>query len=106
VRRQHLLVVLACVVPHAAAAQTIPAHLRQCALSARLALPIEPAKEVPPQLRDEAQKRVHAFQASMSEAEFDECMTLSYVGFEHGFEPVTYVLEPGYWVELSLRRFV
>ena len=39
----------------------------------------------------------------MSEAEFDECMTLSFVGFEHGFEPVTYMLEPGRWVELGLR---
>jgi hypothetical protein len=83
---RRVLVLLACLAPQVAAAQTIPEHLRQCALSARLALPIEPGKEVPPQLRDEAQKRVHAFQASMSEAEFDECMTLSFVGFEHGFE--------------------
>ena len=101
-RRQHVLVVLACLVPHVAAAQTIPERLRQCALSARVALPFD-KREERPEVRAEAQKKVYEFQASMSEAEFDECLLLSGVGFEHGFDPVTYVLEPGRWVELSLR---
>jgi hypothetical protein len=101
-RRQHVLVVLACLVPHVAAAQTIPERLRECALSARVALPFDKRDERP-EVRAEAQKKVYEFRASMSEGEFDECLLLSGVGFEHGFEPVTYVFEPGRWVELSLR---
>jgi hypothetical protein len=93
---------LGCLVPNVTAAQTVSERLRECALASRTALPLDPRDASSPQLRDEAHKRVLEFQASMSRAEFDECMMLSLVGFEHGFDPVTYVLEPGRWIELNL----
>lgn len=102
-RCQHVLV-LACLVPQAAAAQTISERLRECALAVPVALPRPETRLQPSQEQmEDARRRIRDFQASMSEAEFDECMTLSVAGLEHGFEPATYTLDPGRWVELSLR---
>ena len=103
-RHQHILILLVCLAPHAAAAQTIPSQLRECALAVPVALPRPETRLQPSQEQmEDARRRIREFQASMSEAEFDECMTLSVAGLEHGFEPVTYTLDPGRWVELSLR---
>jgi hypothetical protein len=54
-------------------------------------------------LQGEAQRQVHEFQASMSHVEFEGCLLLSWVGFDHGFVPVTYVLEPDRWIDLTVR---
>jgi hypothetical protein len=97
-----LLVV--CLTPHVARAQNVTDRLRECALAVRAAIPsIDRGAAPSPEVQGAAQSKVHAFQASMSEAEFDECLLLSWVGFDHGFIPVTYVLEPDRWVDLSVR---
>jgi hypothetical protein len=96
--------VVACLAPQIARAQDVPDRLRECALAMRVAMPaIDRGAASSPQSQGEAQSRVHQFQASMSQAEFDECSLLSWIGFEHGFVPVTYSLEPGRWIELTLR---
>jgi len=40
---------------------------------------------------------------SLSAGQFDDCVLLATVGFDHGFQPVTFSLEPGYWISLDLR---
>src|SRR5688500_1184363 len=68
---------VACLTPQVARAQDVPDRLRECALAVRVALPAPDRGTAPsPQLQSEAQRQVHAFQASMSEAEFDECLLL------------------------------
>jgi hypothetical protein len=104
--RRSLLLLLACLTPHAAVAQTVPDRLRDCALSVRDAAPPAPVPAGQadiPLARVEAQSSVSAFQAEMSRDEFEECLLLATVGFEHGFVPVTYVLEADNWAELSVR---
>lgn len=90
--------------PQVALAQNVSDRLRECALAVRVAMPaIERGAAPSPQLQGEAQTKVHQFQAAMSEAEFDECLLLAWVGFDHGFVPVTYSLDPGRWIELTVR---
>jgi len=96
--------VVACLTPQIARAQDVPDRLRECALAVRVAMPaIDRGAAPSPELQGEAQSRVHQFQASMAEAEFDECLLLSWVGFGHGFVPATHTLGPGHWIELTLR---
>lgn len=98
------VLLVACLTPQVARAQDVPDRLRECALAVRVAMPqIDRGTAPSPQLQGEAQSKVHQFQASMSEAEFDECLLLSWLGFDHGFVPVTYVLEPDRWVDLTVR---
>jgi len=90
--------------PQVTLSQNVPDRLRECALAVRVAMPqIDRGIAPSPQLQGDAQNKVHEFQASMSEAEFDECLVISWVGLEHGFVPVTYALEPGRWIDLSVR---
>lgn len=98
------VLLVACLTPQIVRAQDVPDRLRECALAVRVAMPpIDRGTAPSPQLQGEAQSKVHQFQASMSEAEFDECLVLSWLGLDHGFVPVTYVLEPDRWVDLTVR---
>jgi len=41
-------------------------------------------------------------QGSLTFAEFQRCARLVNVGFNHGFEPATFVFEPGHWIRIEL----
>ena len=98
------VLVVIILMPQVARTQDVPDRLRECALAVRVAMPaIDRGAAPSPQLQGEAQTKVHQFQAAMSEAEFDECLLLAWVGFDHGFVPVTYSLDPGRWIELTVR---
>ena len=98
------LIAAFCLTTQVARAQDVPDRLRECALAVRVAMPkIDRGAAPSPQLQGEAQTKVHQFQAAMSEAEFDECLLLAWVGFDHGFVPLTYSLDPSRWIELTVR---
>jgi len=45
---------------------------------------------------------VGALQLTLTPEERAGCQLLSQIGFDHGFEPATFTLEPGYWITLEL----
>lgn len=53
----------------------------------------------------QAQALVFAQQRTLSREDFDECVFLSSVGFEHGFQPVTFNLEQRQWISVDFRGF-
>jgi hypothetical protein len=50
-----------------------------------------------------ANTMVRALHESMTREEFDDCELFSYLGFDHGFQPVTFELEPGHWISWDLK---
>ena len=44
-----------------------------------------------------------ALRRSLTDAEFEDCLQYSSIGFDHRFRPETFVLEPGYWISWDLR---
>jgi hypothetical protein len=46
---------------------------------------------------------VRAMHESMTREEFEDCELLSHLGFDHGFQPATFELEPGHWISWDLK---
>jgi hypothetical protein len=46
---------------------------------------------------------VRAMHESMTLEEFQDCELLASLGFDHGFQPVTFELEPGHWISWDLK---
>src|SRR5712691_11312210 len=39
----------------------------------------------------------------MTREEYENCELLASLGFDHGFQPVTFELEPGHWISWDLK---
>jgi hypothetical protein len=50
-----------------------------------------------------ANTMVRALHESMTREEFDDCELFSHLGFDHGFQPATFELEPGHWISWDLK---
>jgi hypothetical protein len=46
---------------------------------------------------------VRVMHESMTREEFEDCELLASLGFDHGFQPVTFDLEPGHWISWDLK---
>jgi hypothetical protein len=44
----------------------------------------------------------HMVRTPMNDEQFMNCWRLAEIGFDHGFVPVTFSLEPGFWITLDL----
>jgi hypothetical protein len=53
----------------------------------------------------QASALVRRFRGSLSREAFEDCTLLASSGFDHGFQPVTFTLEPGHWVAWDLRGY-
>jgi hypothetical protein len=69
--------------------------VRACALYLRVSMDARGPFARP---ADELQRRLHG---SLSFAEFQRCARLVNFGFNHGFEPATFVFEPGHWIRIE-----
>jgi len=68
---------------------------RACALFVRASAGQGPVAE-------QSDALVRAFQQSLGADAFDECLLLARVGFDHGFQPVTFMLDANHWITLDL----
>lgn len=50
----------------------------------------------------QADALIQALQRSLSSDEFQDCVLLANIGFDHGFQPVTFTLEQGHWITIDL----
>jgi hypothetical protein len=51
----------------------------------------------------QADALVRLFRGSLPTAAFEDCTLLASIGFDHGFQPVTFTLEQGHWIAWDLR---
>jgi hypothetical protein len=53
----------------------------------------------------QANALVRLFWGSLSREAFEECSLLASIGFDHGFQPVTFTLEPEHWIEWDVSGY-
>jgi hypothetical protein len=70
--------------------------VRACALYVRASFDRENAIGL------QAAALVESLHRSLSPEGFRQCVQLANIGFEHGFQPVTFTLEQGHWISLDL----
>src|SRR5262249_5862757 len=87
--------------------------IRACALYSEVAIPAKPyvapnepltVRNLPlVHLQEAAQEKIAHCQSSLAPDDFLASVYLGAIGLNNHFEPVTFWLEPGFWVHLDLR---
>lgn len=75
----------------------VPADpIRACALYMRASL------DYSTPLSRAAGELLDSLRGSLGPGDFERCMLFVSVGFDHRFQPVTFMLEPGHWISIDL----